>query len=574
MDSRSAHPFLPALLGLWIALCFPLRAQKIILHGRQHSLFRYRMVQHIEAYPGMKELVLTLVEPRSFESVTYRQSVSEFSLKAIPEADERTRFTDRRGNRILQLRWQRPEQPVRVEAGFVARTEVTLTDLPLAQTPFPLPELPPETAAYLEPTELVQSHAQEIVRLSRRLTEDAHNAGEAVEAILLWIVGHVRYVLNPPAFDALSTLKQGSGNCQNFSHLAAALLRASGFPTRIVNGITADLPYQVATDSSSFQFQMARGRHSWIEIYLPGSGWIPMDAQQSEFFVSSRYLRLEVGVDNGETINDGLVRWRQSRQASRERPAVEEVLEVDPREDQVHLSAVLQALPFPKILLAAPVGGPLLAARGPQPSPPTAEPAAEDAFDPASLHFSRPMVLGNLQFPEGLDFSSVAREPAAGVRNELRKNFLVETAEYVTGPNEFAQAFEVDRPLLLDSIGLALAVFGGEGQLWLELREDHHGQPGPPAATSRPVRVKPARAPGYHWVNFSFRHQGLVLGPGRYWLVLRYRGSPIVNWFFNYGKSVGPADGTRSRPAGSKTWRNILAFEFVYRVQGKYPADR
>ena len=569
---------LPRVFSFWLAMLLGMTllwcragAQKIILHGKQHTLLLCRVQQQIDAYSGMKELVFTLVEPRSFQSLTYRQTVSDFRIRAFPEPDERGLATDVRGNRIYRLRWQTPHRPVRVETAFLARVDVTLDTLPLDRIPFPIPEPPEDVLPYLQPTRLVQSDAEAVVQLSRRLTAGAQNANQAVEALLMWIVHHIRYVLNPPAFDALATLKQRSGNCQNFSHLAAALCRAAGIPTRIVNGFTADLPYQVEGDSSSFQFQMARGRHAWIEVYLPGGGWIPLDAQQSKFFVSSRYLRVEVGVDEGEAVNDGLVRWRQSRQAAKDRPSVEEQLEIEPQDDRIQLSAVLEPLPFQKLFLAAPVGAPTQPLSKPEPL--AAAPARAESGKLANLQFTRPSVLGNLQFPEGLNFSAMARTRSPGVRNELRKNFLVETAEYVTGPVEFAQAFVLDDPLLLKGIDLALAVFGGQGELWLELSEDVHGRPGKPALHSAPVTVRRNRTPGYHWVHFSFRQQGAVLGPGRYWLVLRFRGVPIVNWFYTYGKSVGPADGTRSRPAGSHSpWHRILAFEFVYRILGKRPS--
>jgi len=56
---------------------------------------------------------------------------------------------------------------------------------------------------------------------------------------------------------------------------------------------------------------MGQGRHSWIEVWFSDLGWVPFDPQQTELFVSNRYIRIEIGIDNNETINDGLLRWTQ-----------------------------------------------------------------------------------------------------------------------------------------------------------------------------------------------------------------------------------------------------------------------
>ena len=73
---------------------------------------------------------------------------------------------------------------------------------------------------------------------------------------------------------------------------------------------------------------------------------------------------------------------------------------------------------------------------------------------------------------------------------------------------------------------------------------------------------------GYHWINFQFPDKEVKLAPGRYWIALGFTGSPIVNWFFTYGKPVGPEDGTRYKTMFDTTWSRSLAFEFNYRIQG------
>ena len=79
----------------------------------------------------------------------------------------------------------------------------------------------------------------------------------------------MHYVLTPEEFDALYAFESGKGNCQNYSHLTAALMRAAGIPTRIVNGVTLKRPFDINMGSQLLTLNMAQGRHSWIEVYFP-----------------------------------------------------------------------------------------------------------------------------------------------------------------------------------------------------------------------------------------------------------------------------------------------------------------
>ncbi len=552
-----------------------LRGQKIEISGIQESDILYRMEQRIEPNPGMELLVLSLVVPQNFRSPTYQQTVSEVRFDFSPRASGMEEARDARGNRIRRYIWRYPRQTITARIAFRARNTVFVEPIRIQTSDFPLRRLPEEVRVFLQPTDLVQSEHPLIQRKARELVRDARSVYEAIQRILIWTVEHMRYVLIPPQFDALYAFRTGEGNCQNYSHLAAALLRAVGIPARIVNGITLKEAYQVETNQGTFSFRMAQGRHSWIEVYLPDIGWIPFDAQQSEFFVSNRYIRIEVGLDNEETIQDGLVRWRQSSGGKRQPPGFEEVIEAQFVSDRTRFQGQRLIPDIRKIFLGPVFQQPALPpiASVTQPSPPERpEPPVQES-DFTRLSYTQPFVWGNLNFPEGVNFALVTRDMRTSNGHwQLQRNFVVETAAYVTSREQFAQAFVLDEPVYLEKIGLALYNFGGSGTLWVALSEDVNGQPGPIAVTSarRDVRRIVTRN-GYQWVDFDFRREGVILSPGKYWIQLAYTGSPIVNWFYSYSKVVGPPDGTRSRPINTTNWNHILPFEFNFRIVGKIP---
>jgi hypothetical protein len=563
---------------------------EIVISGHQKSKIGYVLEQTIEPFAGIEELQASFVVPQDFLSPTYVQRVKNLKFKFSLEPDRREIKTDSRGNLVHEYTWNRPGKVINCQISLQANNEVNLAELK-SDVPYPIPGFPEDVLVFLQGTDMVQTENASIRKRAIQLTEGITSEMEAVQTILHFVVDHMRYVLIPEKFDAMYAMQTGKGNCQNYSHLAAALMRAAGIPVRIVNGVTLKKGFQISSETSEYSFEMSQGRHSWIEVFFPDLGWVPFDPQQTQFFVSNRYLRIEVGLDNNETIQDGLVRWTQAVGAERQLPKLEEAIESDFISDDVSFKSIQKLATPSKLLLSpllafAPAGGVPVKVEEPAEIPteveepeeapaeikePEEEVEEQLPVDYTRLNYQKPLEIGNLDFPRNFDFvlSRFQDQQIPAEQNELKRNFIVETAEYVTGERVFAQTFELDKPIQLDKIGLALHSFGGSGDLWLEISDDKDGYPLPAVAASRKISAPRIRIPrGYDWVDFDFSDQKLILSPGRYWFVLRFSGFPIVNWFYSYGKSVGPADGTRSRAMKENKWDTIHSFEFNYRVVG------
>jgi transglutaminase-like putative cysteine protease len=541
-------------------------AENYLLNGGQESQINYQMVQNVQPSSGTRKIVLSFVVPESFNSPTYMQKIVDVDFNFVPAPSERKDTTDERGNKVVEVTWKPPLKPVTATIRLTAMNSVKLQVLQ-TRAPFPPSGLPGQVKAYLQATEQVAAGDEKIRAKARELTASASTEFDAVQKILTWVVDHMHYVLTPPNYDATYSFGSGKGNCQNYSHLAAALMRAVGIPVRIVNGITLKKPYDIDMGKSILTMKMAQGRHSWIEVYFPDLGWVPFDPAGTELFVSNRFIRVEVGLDNNEADQDGLVRWTYAKGTSG-RPQFAESITAGLSNDRVNLSG-LKAEYGPRALLLSPHVKAEFAKISTAPLPPPQKVSDKDL---KRLQYSVPYIFGNLEFPENVDFlftRGPAEEVAEGTM-EMRKNFLVETAEYVTTKGQqYAQTFILSKPMHVKEVGLALHKFGGDGQLWLELFKDNEGTPGDYIATSDMIELSRMKfTPGYSWVGFDFSTSSVILSPGLYWVALGFTGSPIVNWFYTYGKPVGPQDGTRYRTMFDETWGRSLAYEFNYRVKG------
>ncbi|MDZ7363385.1 MAG: transglutaminase domain-containing protein [candidate division KSB1 bacterium] len=577
--SRFSLTLLLILAGIQPRFLF---GENFLLKGNQTSRINYSLTQRIVPIPGTKSLIISTVVPSTFQSPTYNQEIENLRIDFSPTPSKREEKIDRRGNKVIVVTWANPAGAITATVSLTAKNYVLFNPLATSM-PFPLGNVEPAVRDYLLSTEQVPAENARIRGKALELTRGVKTEFDAVQRILAWVIDHTTYVLTPPRYDAMYTFETGKGNCQNYSHLAAALMRAVGIPVRIVNGVTLKKTYDAKTEYGKLTFGMAQGRHSWIDVYFPDLGWVPFDPQQSQLFTSNRYIRIEAGLDNNETSQDGLVRWIAA-QGSNRQPEFEEIIDSDFPEDQVNIVASRQKYGPKSILLTPEVRAtfePYLAAA---PPPPPAKPAPAPASTSGRVaameankkeDFNKPVVVGNLEFPEGVNFA-FAREltTGAGGAQELRKNFLVETAEYVTRSAQYAQIVVLSKPLQVQKISLALQKFGGEGFLWVEILKDERapsGQmvPGERLASSGLLSLNQLSSqPGYRWQDFDFTKAGLKLAPGRYWIALGFSGTPVVNWFYSYGKPVGPSDGTRYKTILDQDWSNSLSYEFNYRVVG------
>jgi len=114
----------------------------------------------------------------------------------------------------------------------------------------------------------------DIASQSYALTENVGSYCQAARNIYDYVMDslvYAGYVTDDAG--ALKALNSGTGDCTEYSDLMIALSRAAGVPARFVEGITYG--------REGF-YDAGQTKHDWLEVFLPGSGWVPMDPTWGE----------------------------------------------------------------------------------------------------------------------------------------------------------------------------------------------------------------------------------------------------------------------------------------------------
>ena len=139
------------------------------------------------------------------------------------------------------------------------------------------PELKEELAPYLsaEPlTPLVKGFLDTIDRTKRRSVLFLVDLNQLVHKAINYTIRMEPGVQTPE-----ETLKLASGSCRDSAWLMVQLLRNCGLAARFVSGYLIQLKPDVKSlDGPSGTEVDFTDLHAWCEVYLPGAGWVGLDA--------------------------------------------------------------------------------------------------------------------------------------------------------------------------------------------------------------------------------------------------------------------------------------------------------
>ena len=202
-------------------------------------------------------------------------------MKVTPEPVDIRLIQDVYSNSVALVQPQSPATELKIECSFsVEHTGTRALDLPLhanaLQYPFAYGQEDQMALQhyllpyYDDPSGELLEWARQFIRNvgptdTRQLLVDMT---QSIRQSMLYVARIDEGVQTP-----YQTLRLQSGTCRDFATLMIEAVRRLGYAARFVSGYL----YTPWLDKPDAPVTGAGATHAWVQVYLPGAGWIPFD---------------------------------------------------------------------------------------------------------------------------------------------------------------------------------------------------------------------------------------------------------------------------------------------------------
>ena len=212
-----------------------------------------------------------------------RTRIASYSLAVKPALHFVNWQQDPHGNWLARYVFPEKTQEFSIDVDLIADMEVInpfdfFVEPYAEKWPFEFPlDLREDLSAFVEP----ESAGPLLAEYLKSISREKRNTVDFLVDLNQRLQQKVRYLIRmePGVQTPEETLASGAGSCRDSACLLVQILRHIGLPARFVSGYLIQLrPDVKPLEGAAGASEDFTDLHAWAEVYLPGAGWIGLDA--------------------------------------------------------------------------------------------------------------------------------------------------------------------------------------------------------------------------------------------------------------------------------------------------------